>query len=295
MRVVVTGREGQVVRSLLERGSAAGHVVVPLGRPALNLAGETDSIVAAIEAARPDVVVSAAAYTAVDKAESEPDLAFAINERGAGAVARAARLLDIPLVHLSTDYVFDGFKGSPYTEEDPAAPATVYGASKLAGERAVLSEAPNSAILRTAWVYSPFGANFVKTMLRLAGDRDEVGVVADQHGNPTSALDIADGVLAVAANLLRDDDPQLRGVFHMNAEGDASWAEFAEAIFSASATRGGPTAPVKPIATADYPTAAKRPANSRLDCGKLERSHGVSLPNWRASTETVVGRLIENA
>jgi dTDP-4-dehydrorhamnose reductase len=295
MRVVVTGREGQVVRSLIERGSAAGHVVVPLGRPALDLAGEPDAIVEAIEGAHPDVVVSAAAYTAVDKAESEADHAFAIKDRGGGAVARAAATLGVPLVHLSTDYVFDGTKPSPYSEEDEAAPTGVYGASKLAGERAVVAETANCAILRTAWVYSPFGANFVKTMLRLAGDREEVGVVADQHGNPTSALDIADGVLAVAANLLGNPDPALRGVFHMTAAEEASWADFAETIFAVSAARGGPTARVKRIATADYPTPARRPANSRLDCAKIERSHGIALPDWRSSTETVVARLLENA
>jgi dTDP-4-dehydrorhamnose reductase len=295
MRVVVTGREGQIARSLIERGSAAGHVIAPLGRPELDLAGGPDAIARAIESAHPDVVVSAAAYTAVDKAESERDLAFAVNERGAAAVAHAAQLLDVPLVHLSTDYVFDGSKPSPYREEDEPGPTGVYGASKLAGERAVLSEQGNSAILRTAWVYSTFGANFVKTMLRLAGDRDEIGVVADQRGNPTSALDIADGVLAVAANLLASNDPRLRGVFHMTADGDATWAEFAAAIFAASSNRGGPSAQVKPITTADYPTPAKRPANSRLDCGKLARTHGVTLPNWRPSTEKVVGRLLENA
>jgi dTDP-4-dehydrorhamnose reductase len=295
MRVVVTGREGQIARSLIERGSAVGHVIVPLGRPELDLAGESGAIARAIESAHPDVVVSAAAYTAVDKAESERDLAFAVNERGAAAVAHAAQLLDVPLVHLSTDYVFDGSKPSPYREEDEPGPTGVYGASKLAGERAVLSEQGNSAILRTAWVYSPFGANFVKTMLRLAGDRDEIGVVADQRGNPTSALDIADGVLAVAANLLASNDPRLRGVFHMTADGDATWAEFAAAIFAASSDRGGPSAQVKPITTADYPTPAKRPANSRLDCGKLARTHGVTLPNWRPSIEKVVGRLLENA
>jgi len=295
MRVVVTGREGQIARSLMERGSAAGHAVVALGRPQLDLTDEADAIARAIEAAEPDVVVSSAAYTAVDKAEGEPDIAFAVNERGAGAVARAARMLDVPLVHLSTDYVFDGTKLSPYTEEDEAAPTSVYGASKLAGERAVLREQDNSAVLRTAWVYSPFGSNFVKTMLRLAADRDEIGVVADQHGNPTSALDIADGVLAVAANLLGSHDPRLRGLFHMTADGDATWAEFAAAIFAASDARRGPAARVKPIATADYPTTARRPANSRLDCGKLKISHGVALPNWRPSTEKVVGRLLENA
>lgn len=292
MRIVVTGRAGQVVRSLLERGADAGHEIVALGRPELDLAGEPDTIVSAIEAARPDAVVSAAAYTGVDKAEREPELAFAINERGAGAVARAAHLLDVPLVHLSTDYVFDGAKDAPYAEEDATGPTGVYGASKLAGEAAVRAEQANVAILRTAWVYSPFGANFVKTMLRLASDRDEISVVADQRGNPTSALDIAGGVLAVAVNLASGGDPALRGIFHMTAEGEASWAEFAEAVFDAAEHRQGPSATVKHITTADYPTPARRPANSRLDCGKLARTHGVRLPDWRSSTDSVVERLL---
>jgi dTDP-4-dehydrorhamnose reductase len=292
MRLVVTGREGQVARSLAERARGSDIEVVQLGRPELDLAGDSDSIVVAIEAARPDIIVSAAAYTQVDKAESEPDLAFAVNEAGPRTIAHAASKLGVPLIHLSTDYVFDGSKAAPYVEEDPTGPTGVYGASKLAGERAVLSEHPDSTVLRTAWVYSPFGANFVKTMLRLAFDRDEIGVVADQRGNPSNALDIADGVLKVARNLRRSADSNLRGLFHMTAAGEATWAEFAEAIFIASADLGGPSARVRPIATADYPTPARRPANSRLDAGKLERIHGVCLPDWRPSLNKVVSRLL---
>lgn len=292
MRLVVTGREGQVARSLAERARGSDIEIVLLGRPELDLAGESNSIAQAIEAARPDVIVSAAAYTQVDKAESEPDLAFAVNEAGPRALAEAASRLGVPLIHLSTDYVFDGSKTSPYVEEDQTRPTGVYGASKLAGEQAVFSEHPDSVVLRTAWVYSPFGANFVKTMLRLAGDRDEIGIVADQRGNPTSALDIADGVLKVATNLRRSADSSLRGLFHMTAAGEASWAEFAEAIFSASAQHDGPSARVRPIATADYPTPAKRPANSRLSSAKLERIHGVRLPDWYPSLNKVVTRLL---
>lgn len=292
MRIVVTGREGQVVRSLAERASGKAEIV-PLGRPELDLAGDAGEIRTAIMSARPDVIVSAAAYTQVDKAEAERDLAFAVNEHGPRALAIAARECGVPLIHISTDYVFDGTKGSPYVEEDPTGPASVYGSSKLAGEQAVRAEQPNSAVLRTAWVYSPFGANFVKTMLRLAEHRQEVGVVADQRGNPTSALDIADAVLAVAANLRSSHEPSQRGVFHMSAAGEASWAEFAEAIFAESAAGGGPTAQVKHIRTADYPTAATRPANSRLDSGKLERAHGVRLPDWHSSVKRVVSRLLD--
>lgn len=290
MRIAVTGQAGQVVTSLIERGAAAGYEIVAIGRPALDLA-DSASVVRALEAAAPDAIVSAAAYTAVDKAETESDLAHAVNGAGAGAVAQAASALGVPLVHISTDYVFDGTLDRPYVESDPTGPTGVYGASKLAGEQAVLSGHANSAVLRVAWVYSPFGGNFVKTMLRLAGDRDSVSVVADQVGNPTSALDIADGIIAVATNLVADSNPALRGTFHMTASGEASWADFASAIFAASAARGGPLASVTPIGTVDYPTPATRPANSRLDCGLIARTHGVALPAWQGSLDTVIARL----
>jgi len=293
MRLVVTGREGQVAWSLAERASGSDVQLITLARPELDLAGPAEAIIAAIQAAQPDVIVSAAAYTQVDKAEREPELAFAVNESGALAVAQAASRLGVPLIHLSTDYVFDGSKDGPYVEKDATAPTGVYGASKLAGERAVLAEHSNSAVLRTAWVYSPFGTNFVKTMLRLAADLDEVGVVADQRGNPTSAMDIADGVLRIAKNLTESPDPTMRGVFHMTAAGDASWAEFAEAIFGVSSKEGGPFAQVRPIQSADYPTAARRPANSRLNSVKVARIHGVSLPDWHASLNKVVLRLLD--
>lgn len=291
MRIAVTGQAGQVVTSLVERGAAAGHEVIAIGRPELDLA-DPASVMSALEAAAPDVIVSAAAYTAVDKAESESDLAHAVNGAGAGAVAQAAKALGVPLIHVSTDYVFDGLADRPYVESDPTGPTGAYGASKLAGEQAVLAaHGDNSTIVRVAWVYSPFGTNFVKTMLRLAGDRDDVSVVADQVGNPTSALEIADGILLVATNLVSDSSPALRGVFHMTAQGEASWADFAEAIFAASAAHGGPSASVRRIGTADYPTPATRPANSRLDCGLIARVHGVVLPNWQASLEAVIARL----
>lgn len=293
MRIVVTGGpDGQILLSLMERGAAARHEIVALGRPELDLAGDGDAIMRTVAATRPDAIVSAAAYTAVDKAETERDLAFAINGTGAGAVAQAAQKLGVPIVHISTDYVFAGSKPKAYTEDDPTGPVSVYGASKLAGEEAVLAASPNAAVLRTAWVYSPFNANFVKTMLRLAADREEVGVVGDQHGNPTSALDIADALLAIVGNLVASDGAGLRGVFHMTGQGEASWAEFAERIFATSAAAGGPSARVRAITTADYPTPAARPANSRLDSSKLARVHGVRLPEWRGSTDEVVRRLV---
>lgn len=292
MRIAVTGNTGQVATSLLERAHAAGHEVIALGRPVLDLA-DPASVTRALEAAKPDAIVSAAAYTAVDKAETEADVAHAVNGAGAGGVARAARDLGVPLVHISTDYVFDGGADRPYRETDPTGPTGVYGASKLAGEQAVLAAYPEgSAVLRVAWVYSPFGGNFVKTMLRVGGERDVVSVVADQIGNPTSALNIADGILAVLTNLTNSADPALRGVFHMTAAGEASWADFAEGIFAASARHGGPAATVNRIATAQYPTPAARPANSRLDCGLIAKTHGVALPAWQGALDIVVARLL---
>jgi len=291
--MVVTGREGQVVRSLLETAAVANLQIEAVGRPHLDLTASEEAIFETINAATPDVIVNAAAYTQVDRAEAEADLAFAVNEEGARSVARAARRLDVPLIHLSTDYVFDGTKSAPYSEDDLPDPATVYGASKLAGERAVLMEQPNSAILRTAWIYSPFGANFVRTMLRLAAQRNEIGVVSDQIGNPTSASDIALGIIAVARNLFQKDDPNYRGVFHMTAAGEASWAELAEEVFATSAEAGGPSASVRRIVTADYPTAARRPANSRLECEKLARAHDVRLPMWRVPVRSVVQRVLD--
>lgn len=292
LRVAVTGCHGQVVRSLTERADANAAQVIPLGRPELDLE-RPDTIAKAIEAVKPDVVVSAAAYTAVDLAESEPATASLINEIGAAHVARVAALLSVPIVHLSTDYVFDGAKIGPYCEDDPTGPTGVYGRTKLAGEQALRLAHPNYAILRTAWVYSPFGKNFVRTMLAIAAKQDMISVVDDQIGNPTAALDIADGVLTVARNLAeRAGEAQLRGVFHMAGEGNATWAEFARAIFETSRQAGGPFADVKAISTAEYPTPARRPANSQLNCTKLATLHGVRLPHWRGSLSQCVARLV---
>lgn len=292
MRVAVTGTAGQVVMALMRRGGEFDADVIAVGRPYLDLS-QPQSVFEALSVVRPQVIVSAAAYTAVDQAEKEPDLAEAINGRGAGLVAKAAARLKVPLVHLSTDYVFDGTKTDPYLESDPTGPVGAYGRSKLAGEQAIAEVHDNHAILRTAWVYSPFGKNFVKTMLRLAIDHDEVAVVGDQSGTPTSALDIADGVLAVARNLLDGDRAELRGVFHMTGRGETNWAGFAEAVFAASQRLGGPFARVRPITTAEYPTPARRPANSRLDCAHLAEIHDVRLPDWRQSSDAVVAELIK--
>ena len=295
MRIAVTGREGQVARSLAEVGPGRGHEIILLGRPTLDLM-DPATIGPAIRAATPEVVINAGAYTAVDRAETEPEVAEAVNGRGAGVVAEVARELGVPVLQVSTDYVFDGAKPTPYVEHDPTGPLGAYGRSKLLGEHLVAEANPRHAILRTAWVYAPFGANFVRTMLRLAATRDEVGVVADQHGCPTSALDIAATLLGVAERMVAGPaKTSPSGIFHMAARGAAVWADVAEATFAASAARGGPTARVKRITTAEFPTPARRPSNSRLDGGKLERVFGIVLPDWRISLEAVVERLLREA
>ncbi|WP_105373195.1 dTDP-4-dehydrorhamnose reductase [Neorhizobium huautlense] len=292
-RMVVTGRYGQVVQSLLERGRYSDRFeVIAIGRPELDLSAP-DSIEAILRNVHPDVIVSAAAYTAVDQAETEEDAATVVNGVAAGKIAALATELDVPVIHLSTDYVFDGSKPLAYIESDPVAPLGAYGRSKLAGEKAVAEATSNHVILRTAWVYSPFGKNFLKTMLRLAEGRDRLNVVDDQIGNPTSALDIADGILKVAANVLSSDASELRGIFHMAGSGEASWADFAVEIFAQSALHAGPTVDVARIPSSQYPTQAKRPVNSKLECSKLGEIHDVRLPDWRKSTAKTVARLAQ--
>ena len=288
MRIVVTGREGQVARSLLEAAQGrAGVEVIAIGRPELDLL-RPDTVAEVLAASRPDLVVSAAAYTAVDQAEDEPEAAFAINAVGAGKVAEATARLGIPIIHLSTDYVFDGTAERPYVETDPTAPCSVYGASKLAGEQAVAAANPRHLILRTAWVYSPFGKNFVKTMLRLARDRDEIAVVADQWGNPTSALDIADAILRAAARIDGDGSFGEFGTYHLAGTGETNWSGFARHILDTSRVFGGPYAEVRDIATADYPTKVRRPPNSQLSSAKFAAAFGRATPKWRESVERVV-------
>lgn len=294
MRLLVTGREGQVALSLAERASTSQDVeVIFAGRPELDLA-DLGTIAPAIKAVRPDIVVSAAAYTAVDQAEDEPELAFAVNATGAGEVARAAASVGAPIIQLSTDYVFDGSLDRPYLEDDATGPRSVYGASKLAGEEAVGGANPRHLVLRTAWVYSPFGKNFVRTMLLLASERDEVSIISDQCGNPTSALDIADAILAAARHLCQRTDFDQWGIYHLAGSGATNWAEFAEEIFRLSRSLGGPAARVRPIATSDYPTKARRPANSRLETIKLRRIFDHRMPDWRGSCRSVVERLLDH-
>lgn len=295
MRILVIGRDGQLARALAERASHHGAVVTLIGRPRLDLAVPS-GVEDALSEFEGDVIINAAAYTAVDQAEREPDLANLINGAGAGAVARAAAQMNIPVIQVSTDYVFDGMAAGPYLEDAIPHPLGVYGASKLLGEQAVAAATANHVILRTAWVYSPFGKNFVKTMLRIARERHEIAVVGDQVGSPTSAFDLADGILMVCRHLTnRPDDPALRGIFHITGSGRASWAEFASAIFAYSGSLGGPSAEVRSIETRDYPTPAQRPAQSQLDGRRLVAAYGITLPPWRTSLKTCVARLVAEA
>jgi len=289
-KILVLGRNGQTAMELAKLGPPPGFELVFAGRDSFDLSGPGDPD-ALIEAEAPSAVINAAAYTAVDRAESEPDAAFRLNRDAPAALARACARRDIPFVHFSTDYVFDGTKPEPYVETDPVAPASVYGRSKAEGEALVLDAGGRALILRTSWVFSAYGANFLKTMLRLARERAELGVVADQLGRPTWAEDCARGALRAAGALL-DRDPQASGVFHLSGEGNATWADFAQAIFEESARRGGPRADVRRITTADYPTPARRPANSRLDCGKITAALDWPMRPWRTSLAACFDELL---
>jgi dTDP-4-dehydrorhamnose reductase len=290
VKILVVGREGQLARSLLEAAVAAGIQVQSIGRPEIDLTHEK-SVSAQLARVHPDLVINAAAYTAVDKAESEPALAHAVNALGAEYVAKACASHSIPIIHISTDYVFDGNKDGPYLEGDPTGPINVYGLTKLDGEQRVARACARHLILRTAWVYSPWGTNFVKTMLRLARTRRSIGVVEDQLGSPTYAPDLARAILSLATLVLREPDAKRWGIYHAVGGGDTSWFGFAREVFRRADENGLPVAEVAGIAASAYPTAARRPANSRLNCDKLRLSFGLELPEWRLALERCVARL----
>jgi dTDP-4-dehydrorhamnose reductase len=291
-RFFVVGERGQVAQALGRECAARGHTWQLAGRATADIT-DRDTLTATIKAFGPHLVINAAAYTAVDKAEDDARQAFLLNRDGAANVAAAAASVGAPLVHLSTDYVYDGAKPSPYVETDQPHPLGVYGASKLAGETAIAARGVNAVILRTSWLCSPNGNNFIKTMLRLASQRDEVGVVDDQWGAPTFAADLAHAIISIAESLLSSDDcAGFAGVYHATGSGETTWYRFARAIMQGSADRGGPSCGVRAITTPEYPTRAKRPANSRLDCSKLARTFGIHLPPWQSSLETCLDQLL---
>ena len=282
-RILITGGSGQVGHCLKAQLQGCAELSVP-DSSALNIA-DRRSVRQAVETFRPDYIINAAAYTAVDKAENDAERVFAVNRDGARHLAEAAEVAGAAMLHISTDYVFDGAGGAPYDEAAPTAPQNIYGASKLAGEQAVLAACRRAVVIRTSWVFGAHGQNFVKTMLRLGRERDSLGIVADQYGAPTAAADIAAALITIVRRHTPGQLAERAGIYHYCGSPYASWFEFAETIFAEAAAQGvlAKIPAVKPIATADYPTPAKRPADSRLDCGKIRAVFGIVPCNWHSS------------
>ncbi|MFM1990471.1 MAG: hypothetical protein RJA99_3428 [Pseudomonadota bacterium] len=303
MKALILGRNGQLGWAL-ERRLQGRADVVALGRDALD-AADPAALAAAVDAARPTVVFNAAAYTAVDRAETEVDAAYAVNARAPGVLAAACAKHGAILVHYSTDYVFDGSKAGRWVETDATGPLSVYGASKLAGEEAVLATPCAAVILRTSWVYGDHGANFAKTMLRLATERDALRVVADQHGTPTWAGRLAEASETIARQALAAGDAagwlgERRGVYHASAAGATTWADYARRLIATAATLPAFASrlrvraeQVEPIPASAYPTPARRPSNSLLDGAKLDRTFGIAFPDWELDVDAFVRRLAE--
>jgi len=286
--LMVTGGAGQLATAMVQEGGAA---VRRVGRPGFDF-DRPASIAETVAALRPSIVVNAAAWTAVDAAEADPEGAGRANRDGPATIAALCADAGLPLIHVSTDYVFDGDKGAPYVETDMPNPMAVYGTTKLEGEQAVLAAYPRAIVLRTSWVYSASGKNFVRTMLGAAQKTDRLRVVGDQHGCPTSARDLAVAILAIVARLRDGWQPEYAGVFHAAGSGDTTWYGLAEAVFAAARPYGHPVPAVDSIATADWPTPARRPPDSRLDCTKLHRVFGVRLPAWQDGVSRTVAELL---
>jgi dTDP-4-dehydrorhamnose reductase len=289
--ILVVGRSGQLARCLHDWSGQHQASLVFIGRPHLDLErpAEIRRIVTAIE---PAAIINAAAYTTVDLAETEPDRAFAVNRDGPAHLAAAARARGIPFVHMSTDYVFDGRKDTPYREDDPTGPLNIYGRSKLEGEAAVVHACPHAIVVRTSWVYSPYGQNFVRTMVRLAETRPLVRVVDDQRGTPTSAIDLAAAVMEIIRQSVSGDAASRAGVYHLTGQGETTWHGFAAEIFAGLARRGRTVPRLQPVGSADYPTAAHRPRNSCLDSSKAERVFSIRLGPWPLSLRACLDQLV---
>ena len=284
--ILVTGGQGQVGLELARQDWPADIIMHFPTRETCDIGSQT-SLFTYLRTYSFDAIINCAAYTAVDKAEEDRDEAFRVNGDAPGWLADTG----VPLIHLSTDYVFDGTKPGYYREDDPVAPLGVYGASKLEGERAVQAGQSRSVILRTAWVISAQRANFLKTMLRVAGSNSKMRVVDDQHGCPTSAQDIASALRTIALRLI-DDGVAPLGIHHFVNAGEATWCELAREIFTLSAAAGGPSAEVEAITTADYPTPARRPANSRLSTSKITANYGIHPRDWRAAVRDIIDELV---
>jgi dTDP-4-dehydrorhamnose reductase len=285
MKLLVLGMSGQVGHELCRLRWPAQCRLAACDHAGIDIA-ERAAVFAAVARERPDIVINAAAYTAVDRAESAAAAAFAANETGPANLAAACRDAAIPLIHISTDYVFDGSKHGPYREDDPVSPLGVYGRSKEAGECAVRAALAEHVIVRTAWVYGAHGHNFARTMLRLAAERPALRVVADQIGSPTSAADLAAALAAIVAHIAAGKARW--GTYHFAGAGSVSWHGFADAIFELAAPWSGPPPVVEAIATADFPTPARRPKNSVLDCTKIGEAYGIAPRPWRAALADVI-------
>ena len=277
--ILVTGGSGQVATAIA--AAACKRTILHVGRPAWDF-DHLDALPGLLRASAPSLIINAAAHTAVDRAETEADAAYRANRDAPRILAEYCAAADIPLIHISTDYVFDGSKGAPYEETDATNPTGVYGASKLAGEEAILATGAKAVILRTSWVFSATGKNFLLTMLGAAAKTNKLRVVADQVGCPTAAADLAAAILRIADRIgVTGWAPNYGGVFHAAGSGATSWHGFATAIFAAAEKHGLTPPTVDPIATADWPTPAKRPADSRMNCYKLGKIFGIALPDWR--------------
>ena len=290
MRILVTGGSGQLAQAL---GAAAGaRKLRVVGRPDWDF-DRVGALPALLAAARPALVVNAAAHTAVDRAESDVAAAWRANRDGPAVLAAYCAAAAIPLIHVSTDFVFDGSKGAPYAEDDAPRPTSVYGASKLAGEQAVLGLCPRAIVLRTSWVYSATGRNFVLTMLNLSRTRDHLRVVGDQKGCPTLAADLAEAILGIADILARDGwQDRFAGIYHAAGGGETTWHGLASAAIARAGAFGHPQPKlIEAIGTADYPTPARRPADSRLACVKLAQVFGLRLPPWEAALDRTIARI----
>lgn len=293
MRLLLLGGTGQVGKEFRALPLPKDVDVVAPGRAEIDL--QDPAAIAQVIAAEPwSAVINAAAYTDVDRAESEELLAFAVNAEAPSRFAAETGRRGIPLVHISTDYVFDGRKGAPYVERDAVAPLNAYGRSKLAGERGVRAANPRHVILRTSWVYSPYRKNFVRTILRLAAERDRLTVVADQRGCPSAARDIAQACLDIAMRCATEPERAPYGTYHFAGAGEASWFEFASAVVEMAADRLGKSPQVVPIRTIDFPTAAIRAADTRLDCSAVVREFGITLRPWQQALADTIDRLLNN-
>jgi dTDP-4-dehydrorhamnose reductase len=293
MRFLLLGGAGQVGTEIRALAVSSDAEIFAPERSALDLT-DPAAITRIVGAGPWNAVINAAAYTDVDRAESEEALAFAVNADAASRLADETARHAIPLIHISTDYVFDGRKHVPYVEQDKVGPLNVYGRSKLAGERGVCAANPRHIVLRTSWVYSPYGKNFVKTVLRLADDRDQLTIVADQRGCPTAACDIAKACLKIAMRCASEPERVPHGIYHFAGAGEASWYEFATAIIDLAGDRLAKAPEIVPIRTIDYPTPAVRPADTRLNCAAIERQFGVKPRDWRQALADTIDRLLTN-